>query len=122
MMPPVALTFAVLCCAQVTDTPGLLLRPDEYRNKMELLTLAALQYLPSSVMFVADLTGAVPDACGQWLEAACPALMKPFCRSPCITLCTVFSTLRQVESSHSSECTRQLLADCGQHEAGMSQA
>jgi nucleolar GTP-binding protein len=59
MMPLVALTFAVLCCdRQVTDTPGLLLRPDEYRNKMELLTLAALQYLPSSVMFVADLTGA----------------------------------------------------------------
>eukprot|EP00775_Hariotina_reticulata_P012325 gene12325-12460_t len=53
---------------QVTDTPGLLLRPDEYRNKMELLTLAALQYLPSSVMFVADLT----EECGtsvsdQWL-------------------------------------------------------
>jgi GTPase Era involved in 16S rRNA processing len=50
------------------DTPGLLERPDDFRNKMELLTLAALQYLPSSVMFVADLT----EECGtgvaeQWL-------------------------------------------------------
>lgn len=53
---------------QVMDTPGLLQRSDDYRNKMELLTLAALQYLPSSVMFVADLT----EECGtsvadQWL-------------------------------------------------------
>jgi GTPase Era involved in 16S rRNA processing len=53
---------------QVMDTPGLLERPDDFRNKMELLTLAALQYLPSSVMFVADLT----EECGtsvadQWL-------------------------------------------------------
>lgn len=50
------------------DTPGLLQRPDDDRNKMELLTLAALQHLPSSVMFVADLT----EECGtsiadQWL-------------------------------------------------------
>jgi nucleolar GTP-binding protein len=50
------------------DTPGLLERPDDFRNKMELLTLAALQHLPSSVMFVADLT----EECGtsvseQWL-------------------------------------------------------
>lgn len=50
------------------DTPGLLQRDDDYRNKMELLTLAALQHLPSSVMFVADLT----EECGtsvadQWL-------------------------------------------------------
>ncbi|KAF8060507.1 nog-1 [Scenedesmus sp. PABB004] len=52
---------------QVTDTPGLLRREDEHRNAMELLTLAALQHLPSSVMFVADLT----EDCGtsvadQW--------------------------------------------------------
>jgi nucleolar GTP-binding protein len=32
---------------QVTDTPGLLARPDCERNAMELLTLAALSYLPS---------------------------------------------------------------------------
>jgi hypothetical protein len=32
---------------QVTDTPGLLARPDGERNAMELLTLAALSYLPS---------------------------------------------------------------------------
>ncbi len=37
---------------QVTDTPGLLARPDDERNKMELLTLATLRYLPSSVVFV----------------------------------------------------------------------
>ena len=51
----------------MTDTPGLLPRPDDFRNKMELLTLAALDHLPSSVMFVFDLT----EECGtsvsdQW--------------------------------------------------------
>lgn len=55
------------CSLQVTDTPGLLARPDDVRNAMELLTLAALEHLPSSVLFVADLT----EECGtsvreQW--------------------------------------------------------
>lgn len=50
------------------DTPGLLQRPDDYRNKMELLTLAAMQHLPSSVMFVADLTEECGTSVGdQWL-------------------------------------------------------
>lgn len=52
---------------QVTDTPGLLNRPDEDRNKMELLTLAAVAHLPTHVLFVIDLT----EECGtkvkdQW--------------------------------------------------------
>ncbi len=42
---------------QVTDTPGLLYRADEDRNQMEMLTLASLQYLNTSVLFVMDLTG-----------------------------------------------------------------
>lgn len=42
---------------QVTDTPGLLRRPDEDRNNMEKLTLAALSYLPTAVLYVHDLTG-----------------------------------------------------------------
>ena len=42
---------------QVTDTPGLLCRRDEDRNDMERLTLASLEYLPTSVLFVMDLTG-----------------------------------------------------------------
>lgn len=63
-----ALSLLRVLVLQVMDTPGLLERPDEFRNKMELLTLAALQHLPSSVMFVADLT----EECGtsvleQWL-------------------------------------------------------
>ncbi|KXZ49543.1 hypothetical protein GPECTOR_20g397 [Gonium pectorale] len=52
---------------QVTDTPGLLRRPDSERNRMEALTLAALGCLDSAVLFVADLT----EECGtsvadQW--------------------------------------------------------
>ena len=43
--------------AQVTDTPGLLNRPDSERNAMERLTLAALEHLPTAVLFVMDLTG-----------------------------------------------------------------
>lgn len=42
---------------QVTDTPGLLNRGDEDRNAMEKLTLACLEYLPTAVLFVVDLTG-----------------------------------------------------------------
>lgn len=42
---------------QVTDTPGLLYREDEDRNDMEKLTLASLQHLMTSVLFVIDLTG-----------------------------------------------------------------
>jgi hypothetical protein len=34
------------------DTPGLLNRMDADRNKMEMLTLSVLQYLPTSVVFV----------------------------------------------------------------------
>eukprot|EP00250_Pteridium_aquilinum_P016849 c23323_g1_i1 orf=758-2104(-) len=50
---------------QVTDTPGLLRRPDEERNNIEKLTLAALSHLPTAVLYVHDLTGEcgvkVPD-------------------------------------------------------------
>jgi len=41
----------------LTDTPGVLLRADTARNRMERLTLAALAYLPCGVVFVADLSG-----------------------------------------------------------------
>lgn len=41
----------------MTDTPGLLRRPEEERNAMERLTLAALAYLPTAAVFVTDLTG-----------------------------------------------------------------
>ena len=52
---------------QVTDTPGLLARPDCERNRMERLTLAALACLDSCVLWVGDLT----EECGtgvadQW--------------------------------------------------------
>lgn len=41
----------------MTDTPGLLNREEDERNAMERLTLASLQFLPTAVLFVADLTG-----------------------------------------------------------------
>ncbi|GLI65410.1 hypothetical protein VaNZ11_008968 [Volvox africanus] len=52
---------------QVTDTPGLLRRPDVQRNRMEQLTLAALGCLDTAILFVIDLT----EECGtsvadQW--------------------------------------------------------
>ncbi|XP_057513468.1 uncharacterized protein LOC130795413 isoform X2 [Actinidia eriantha] len=42
---------------QVTDTPGLLRRPDDDRNNLEKLTLAVLSYLPTAVLYVHDLSG-----------------------------------------------------------------
>lgn len=52
--------------AVLTDTPGVLLRPDVARNRMERLTLAALAFLPCGVVFVADASGSCGvDAAGQ---------------------------------------------------------
>ena len=42
---------------QVMDTPGVLSRPEGERNPMEGLTLAAVEHLPSAVVFVMDLSG-----------------------------------------------------------------
>jgi len=41
----------------VTDTPGLINRADHDRNKIELLTIATLEHLPTCVVFVTDLSG-----------------------------------------------------------------
>lgn len=49
---------------QVTDTPGLLNRPEDERNAMELLTMATLRFLPTAVVFVMDAT----EHCGTSLE------------------------------------------------------
>lgn len=46
---------------QLMDTPGVLSRSEEERNAMEGLTLAAVQLLPSAVVFVMDLSG----TCGE---------------------------------------------------------
>lgn len=55
--------FSQLC--QVMDSPGLLVRPDEERNEMEALTLAAMQHLPTAVMYVMDLSGNAGDKCSS---------------------------------------------------------
>mgnify|MGYP003868942769 CR=1 FL=1 len=52
--------FSQLC--QVMDSPGLILRDnEEERNEMELLTMAAMQHLPTAVIYVMDLTGEAGD-------------------------------------------------------------
>eukprot|EP00558_Chaetoceros_sp_UNC1202_P008601 CAMPEP_0197244454 /NCGR_PEP_ID=MMETSP1429-20130617/9573_1 /TAXON_ID=49237 /ORGANISM="Chaetoceros sp., Strain UNC1202" /LENGTH=354 /DNA_ID=CAMNT_0042704817 /DNA_START=20 /DNA_END=1084 /DNA_ORIENTATION=+ len=55
--------FTQLC--QVMDSPGLLVRPDNERNEMEALTLAAMQHLPTAVMYVLDLSGGAGDKCSS---------------------------------------------------------
>lgn len=55
--------FAQLC--QVMDSPGLLSRPEEERNEMEALTLAAMEHLPTAVMYVMDLSGGAGDKCSS---------------------------------------------------------
>jgi len=55
--------FSQLC--QIMDSPGLLVRPDVERNEMESLTLAAMQHLPTAVMYVMDLSGAAGDKCSS---------------------------------------------------------
>jgi Predicted GTPase len=55
--------FTQLC--QVMDSPGLLARDDSVRNEMEALTLAAMQHLPTAVMYVMDLSGGAGDKCSS---------------------------------------------------------
>lgn len=55
--------FSQLC--QVMDSPGILVRPDDERNEMEALTLAAMQHLPTAVMYVMDLSGGAGDKCSS---------------------------------------------------------
>jgi nucleolar GTP-binding protein len=55
--------YSQLC--QVMDSPGLLVRPDDERNEMEMLTLAAMQHLPTAVMYVMDLSGEAGDKCSS---------------------------------------------------------
>lgn len=55
--------FSQLC--QVMDSPGLLARPDDERNEMEALTLAAMRHLPTAVMYVMDLSGGAGDRCSS---------------------------------------------------------
>ena len=55
--------FSQLC--QIMDSPGLLVRPDDERNEMEALTLAAMQHLPTAVCYVMDLSGNAGDKCSS---------------------------------------------------------
>eukprot|EP00934_Nitzschia_sp_Nitz4_P007223 Nitzschia sp. Nitz4//scaffold76_size158648//14244//15796//NITZ4_002529-RA/size158648-augustus-gene-0.124-mRNA-1//1//CDS//3329557794//7213//frame0 len=55
--------YSQLC--QIMDSPGLLARPDEKRNEMEELTLAAMRHLPTAVMYVMDLSGAAGEKCSS---------------------------------------------------------
>lgn len=56
--------FTQLC--QIMDSPGLLVRDsDDQRNEMESLTLAAMQHLPTAVMYVLDLSGGAGDKCSS---------------------------------------------------------
>lgn len=50
---------------QIMDSPGLLVREDNIRNEMELLTLASMQHLPTAVMYVMDLSGGAGDRCSS---------------------------------------------------------
>ncbi|KAL1521881.1 hypothetical protein AB1Y20_021532 [Prymnesium parvum] len=55
---------------QVMDTPGVLSRPEEDRNPMEGLTLAAVKFLPSAVVFVMDLSGTCGSQSAPELQLA----------------------------------------------------
>jgi nucleolar GTP-binding protein len=58
-------TYAFTQLCQVMDSPGLLARSDNVRNEMEALTMAAMQHLPTAVMYVMDLSGGAGDKCSS---------------------------------------------------------
>lgn len=58
--------FPISQLCQIMDSPGLLRRDEiEIRNEMEELTLAAMSHLPTSVMYVMDLSGGAGDKCSS---------------------------------------------------------
>lgn len=58
--------YAVSHLCQVMDSPGLLVREeDQDRNEMEALTLAAMEHLPTAVLYVMDLSGGAGDRCSS---------------------------------------------------------
>ncbi|OUS42732.1 P-loop containing nucleoside triphosphate hydrolase protein, partial [Ostreococcus tauri] len=52
----------------VTDTPGLINRAEEDRNKIEMLAIATLEHLPTCVVFVTDLSGLSGTSIADQLE------------------------------------------------------
>jgi nucleolar GTP-binding protein len=77
---------------QIMDSPGLLVRPDDERNEMEALTLAAMQHLPTAVMFVMDLSGAAGDKCSSIEDQLIlrTSIRKRFPRRPWIDVLSKF--------------------------------
>jgi len=67
--PPPSITkkiFPISQLCQIMDSPGILRRdPNEIRNEMEELTLAAMSHLPTAVMYVMDLSGGAGDKCSS---------------------------------------------------------
>ena len=55
---------------QVMDTPGVLDRAEDERNPMEGLTLAAVEHLPSAVVYVMDLSGSCGPLSAPLLQLA----------------------------------------------------
>ena len=84
----------------MTDTPGLLDRPDDERNAMERLTLAAMQHLPTAVLFVTDLTGQCGTSVAAQWRIRCGAThslhktVPNYCCRPCDRHCTGATVLR----------------------------
>ena len=61
---------------QVMDTPGVLSRSEEDRNPMEGLTLAAVEHLPSAVVFVMDLSGTSGEQSAPLLQLGVRDLIR----------------------------------------------
>lgn len=82
---------------QVTDTPGLLNRQEEERNAMERLTIACMAHLPTSIMFVMDLTGECGTSVAtQWQIRA--DLRARFAAKPWLDVLTKQDMLRDVQA------------------------
>lgn len=71
---------------QVMDTPGVLSRPEEERNPMEGLTLAAVKHLPSAVVFVMDLSGTCGAQSAPHLQLAVGAAPNQLPPCPLLAL------------------------------------
>ena len=103
---------------QVTDTPGVLRRATLERNAMEMLTLASLEHLPTSVLFVVDPTGSCGTSTADQL-AIRDELKRQFPGKPWLDVLSKADLVREERLRRESEDCDDGYRDSGADEVGL---
>ena len=103
---------------QVIDTPGLLDRPLEDRNTIEMQSITALAHIRAAVVYIVDIS----EQCGYSIEqqVALFQSLKPLFANKPILICCNKVDAKPLESLGDAEraCLNELAADAMRLEAG----